>query len=245
MAANWYVGRDGKRKGPFSAGKLRQMAQSGDLRLNDMVWKEGMPSWVAASTIKGLFSNPEVSSFDSTQGAAGTSLPATSESGSPDPSVIVSPASGGSAPLDYAEFMPRVGAFFLDALFVGCIGGIPSMIIIFVAAGIGAAGGTEEGALVMANLGQACGQLVNIVIGWLYFALQDSSQKQGTFGKQIVGIKVTDLQGNRISFGRATGRYFAKWITGCTCGIGFLMPLWTEKKQTLHDMIAGCLALKK
>ena len=60
-----------------------------------------------------------------------------------------------------------------------------------------------------------------------------------------MGIKVTDMSGNRITIGRAVGRYFARFITVFTCGIGLLMPLFTEKKQTLHDMIAGCLALKK
>jgi uncharacterized RDD family membrane protein YckC len=83
------------------------------------------------------------------------------------------------------------------------------------------------------------------LIGLAYYVVLETSPKQGTWGKQIVGIKVTDMSGNRITIGRAIGRYFAKFITAFTCGIGLLMPLFTEKKQTLHDMIAGCLALKK
>ena len=86
---------------------------------------------------------------------------------------------------------------------------------------------------------------VNLLISVIYYVTLETSAKQGTWGKQIVGIKVTDLQGNRITIGRAVGRYFAKFITGCTCGIGVVMPLFTEKKQTLHDMIAGCLAINK
>ena len=78
-----------------------------------------------------------------------------------------------------------------------------------------------------------------------YYVTAETSKKQGTWGKQILGIKVTDLQGNRITVGRAIARYFAKVITGLTLGIGLLMPLFTDKKQTLHDMIAGCLALKE
>ncbi len=58
-----------------------------------------------------------------------------------------------------------------------------------------------------------------------------------------LGIKVTDLDGNRISFGRATGRYFGKIISGMIFYIGFMMAGWTQKKQALHDMLAGCLVI--
>ena len=58
-------------------------------------------------------------------------------------------------------------------------------------------------------------------------------------------IKVTDLYGRRITTGLAVGRFFAKIITNLTCGIGYLLPLFTDRKQTLHDLICGCLALKK
>jgi uncharacterized RDD family membrane protein YckC len=52
------------------------------------------------------------------------------------------------------------------------------------------------------------------------------------------------LDGNRISFGRATGRYFAKIVSGLICSIGFIMAAFTEKKQGLHDMIASTLVLQ-
>ena len=99
--------------------------------------------------------------------------------------------------------------------------------------------------LLASALSNCCSSVVNLLISVIYYVTLETSAKQGTWGKQIVGIKVTDLQGNRITIGRAVGRYFAKFITGCTCGIGMLMPLFTDKKQTLHDMIAGCLSLKK
>jgi uncharacterized RDD family membrane protein YckC len=57
---------------------------------------------------------------------------------------------------------------------------------------------------------------------------------------------VTDLQGRRITFARASGRFFAKIITGLIpLGIGYIMAGFTEKKQALHDMIASCLVLRK
>jgi len=81
--------------------------------------------------------------------------------------------------------------------------------------------------------------------GWLYFALMESSAWQATVGKRVLGLYVTDLQGRRISFGRASGRYFAKIISNFTLLIGYVMAGFTAKKQALHDMIAGCLVLKK
>ncbi len=59
-----------------------------------------------------------------------------------------------------------------------------------------------------------------------------------------LGLKVTDLYGRRISLGRAIGRYFGKLLSGLTCLIGYIMAGFTQKKQALHDMIAGTLVVK-
>jgi uncharacterized RDD family membrane protein YckC len=85
-----------------------------------------------------------------------------------------------------------------------------------------------------------------LVVSWLYFAGMESSEHQGTLGKMALGLVVTDLTGQRISFARASGRYFSKLITGLVplC-IGYIMAGFTEKKQALHDMIASCLVLRK
>ena len=87
---------------------------------------------------------------------------------------------------------------------------------------------------------------ITIVVSWLYFAYMESSVHQGTLGKMALGLFVTDTQGRRVTFGRATGRFFAKVITGLIpFFIGYIMAGFTEKRQALHDMIAGCLVLKK
>jgi uncharacterized RDD family membrane protein YckC len=79
---------------------------------------------------------------------------------------------------------------------------------------------------------------------WLYYALMQSSRKQATLGQMALGIRVTDLEGRRITFARGTGRYFATVITGLTLGIGYLIMLFTDRKQTLHDLIAGTLVVR-
>ena len=84
-----------------------------------------------------------------------------------------------------------------------------------------------------------------IVVRWIYFAGLESSSKQATVGKIILSIIVTDMEGNRISFGKATIRHFAKILSGLLFYAGFVMIAFTEKRQGLHDMIAGCLVVKK
>lgn len=87
--------------------------------------------------------------------------------------------------------------------------------------------------------------LIILVLEWLYYALLESSAWQATLGKKALGLEVTDLIGARVSFGRATGRYFARYISFFTIGIGYIMAGFTAKKQALHDMIAGTLVIRK
>ena len=87
---------------------------------------------------------------------------------------------------------------------------------------------------------------VSLVFTWLYHALMESSEWQATVGKKALGLVVTDMAGQRVSFARSTGRHFGKIITNMVpFFIGYIMAGFTEKKQTLHDMLAGCLVLRR
>jgi uncharacterized RDD family membrane protein YckC len=79
---------------------------------------------------------------------------------------------------------------------------------------------------------------------WLYEALLTSSSWQGTIGKRVLRLKVVDEAGNRIGFGRATGRFFAKILSSMFFCIGFIMIGFTDKKRGLHDMLAGTVVMK-
>ncbi len=87
--------------------------------------------------------------------------------------------------------------------------------------------------------------VITFFIGLAYYAFQESSIHQATLGKRALGIVVTDMEGKRITLGRAAGRELAKYISALTLGIGFLIIGFTEKKQGLHDLIAGCLVINK
>jgi uncharacterized RDD family membrane protein YckC len=88
-------------------------------------------------------------------------------------------------------------------------------------------------------------RLLALMLSWIYYASLESSAWQATLGKKILGLKVADLAGNRISFARASGRFFGKILSGMILGIGFLMAGFTERKQALHDILAGCLVLRQ
>ena len=87
--------------------------------------------------------------------------------------------------------------------------------------------------------------VLRVAISWLYFSIFESSYKQATPGKIDLKLKVTDLNGQRISFWRATGRYFAKIVSGLILYIGFLMIFFTKKRQGLHDLWAKCLVVRQ
>jgi uncharacterized RDD family membrane protein YckC len=154
--------------------------------------------------------------------------------------------------LPYAGFWKRVWAYLIDSLILGAVS-IVIVVIVFLLIGGGALiSGSQSAQDFGAALGVAAillivfAYLALIAIMWLYFAKMESSEKQATFGKKMMGIYVTDANGQRLTFGRATGRFFSKIITGMIpAGIGWIMAGFTAKKQALHDMIAGTLVWRR
>jgi uncharacterized RDD family membrane protein YckC len=140
----------------------------------------------------------------------------------------------------WAGFWTRFLGQFVDGILLGIIGAAAGFALgmVFVATGNVGANGQASPALTIASY--ALGAL----IGATYYGLMESSAAQATLGKQAVGIKVTDLHGRRISFGRAVGRFFASYLSLFIFCIGYLMVAFTQRKQGLHDMIAGTLVVR-
>jgi uncharacterized RDD family membrane protein YckC len=151
----------------------------------------------------------------------------------------------------YAGFWLRVVACLIDSVLLGGVLGaifVPS----FLLGGFGAAlqamarnRQPDPAAIVAFASSIALFVGASVLAGWLYYAYFESSEWQGTVGKKVMNLVVTDLEGNRVTFGRASGRYFARFITKLIpLGIGFVLAGITEKKQALHDIIASCLVLR-
>jgi uncharacterized RDD family membrane protein YckC len=145
------------------------------------------------------------------------------------------PVASVPAPMVFAGFWIRVGAYLIDYVIL-TIAGFIAMFLLGLALGVFTG---------VPTVGSSIGIfLAWLLFPWLYAALFECGPRQATLGKQAVNVKVTDLEGNRISFGRATGRYFAEWINGITLGIGYVMTGFTAKRQALHDMIAGTVVVR-
>jgi uncharacterized RDD family membrane protein YckC len=171
---------------------------------------------------------------------------------------VVSPHAGVGAivyasNVTYAGFWLRVVAYLIDGLIIGLVMMLLMVPLFLMMGGVSLltslsqAGNHPDQTAVWAFM-----SLIAILSGvgmlgqWLYFAYMESGEKQATWGKQALGLYVTDLSGNRITFGRATGRFFAKLVTGLIpLGLGYIMAGFTERKQALHDMIASCLVLRR
>ncbi|MGA8570980.1 MAG: RDD family protein [Desulfobaccales bacterium] len=149
-------------------------------------------------------------------------------------------------PFEYAGFWLRLVALVIDSIFIAIVilGAVTvARVILGVAVHVRlGAGGHGFQAF---ERGRGLIFLIIMVVPWLYWALMESSSHQATLGKMALGLKVTDLEGEPISFGRATGRYFGKIVSELILYIGFMMAGWTAKKQALHDIMAGTLVVRK
>lgn len=138
----------------------------------------------------------------------------------------------------YGGFWVRVVAYIIDVVLMAMVGAVIGLVFGGV---VGASGGDMSdpagGPSMFLNL-------ISLIIGIAYFAGMESSNWQATVGKKAMGLIVTDTDGNKITFLRALGRYFAKILSGLILFIGYIMIAFTERKQGLHDMIASTLVMK-
>ena len=231
--------------GPFTREQVEEKLKSGEFSPDDLAFVEGLSQW---TPLRAVLAQGEVTpaSAPIPIAAAPSSIPAYSYA------VTMQPP----AHLAYAEFWPRVAAHILDNLIVS----VPFIFLWFmVVLGIVGAGFATQlsrqnssdtskpplvliGTFIILYLTLIMGRFVAV---WLYHALLESGPHQSTWGKRVMGLKVTSVTGQRISFGHATGRYFSTLVTNMTMGIGYLMVAFTERKQALHDMIAGTLVIKQ
>lgn len=148
------------------------------------------------------------------------------------------------AAVAYAGFWLRVVAFIIDGIILGIAGAV--VFFPLFSSNLHAYSGDNfwEFYTSMSRPLVAI-RLLGVMMTWVFYATLESSAWQATLGKKALGLKVTDLAGNRITFARASGRYFGMLLSEFTLGIGFLMAGFTERKQALHDILAGCLVLRQ
>ena len=146
-----------------------------------------------------------------------------------------------SVPTEYGGFLLRFVAYIIDAIVMA----IPIMAWGYATMGQSLMAADPMMAEEPPLAGMGLYMAGAIIIPWLYYAFMESGKNQATLGKMALSLKVVDVNGGPISFLKATGRHFGKIVSGLTLLIGYIMAAFTEKKQALHDMMAGCLVVKK
>lgn len=158
--------------------------------------------------------------------------------------------------LEYAGFWLRFVAYIIDYIILSIVNTIV-IIPVLGALGFGfftATDGFQHGDLadeeaigmIVAFISAMSSiALLTFVIQVLYYAFMQASAKQATIGKIALGLKVTDMDGNRLDFGKSLVRELCKIISYSILLIGYIMAGFTDKKQALHDIIPGTLVVKK
>jgi len=217
----YYIDSTGAQVGPVTAQAVRDALQGHVASPSSLAWREGLPGWLPLAQFAEEFGLPP---------------------GPPAPPTSLHGFGGGGAAgqtdaararVVPAGFLRRWAALFLDGLILW----IPLVVVgvvLVLALGIklddqGSAPGAADALI----------YLLYFIAAPIYYAGMESSPWQATLGKRALGIKVTDLQGRRLSFGHALGRWFAAALSYLTLYIGFLMAAVTERKRALHDFIAG------
>jgi uncharacterized RDD family membrane protein YckC len=135
---------------------------------------------------------------------------------------------------EYSTFLQRVAASLIDTVVLFVISSVIGFVVGFFSYAIF---GPDASILI--------GYLLGLVIGWLFYAAFESSEYMATPGKMALSIQVRDENFQRLSFGRATGRHFARFLSSIPLCIGYLFPLWTQRRQALHDIVAKTVVVNK
>jgi uncharacterized RDD family membrane protein YckC/Tfp pilus assembly major pilin PilA len=218
--SEYWVARQGEKHGPYPEEQVRKNYASGRVLPTDLVWTDGMPDWKAASQ---AFGAPAPRPAPPRDPAAATPYrpPGAKVRDEGDANL------GGE--VTYAGFWVRFGAVILDTIILYIVAIVVGGIIGFAFALMGGIRWVGAGASIVGILG-----------AFLYFTLMESSERGATLGKRAFKLRVVTVEGHeRIGFGRAVGRYFARFVSILVLYIGYLMQPFTRRKQALHDMICG------
>ena len=147
----------------------------------------------------------------------------------------------------YASFLDRFIAYVIDGVVLTLLNLILIGPLLLIANG----GNTDSnGGSFVEYLAIVASQglfmyLILVIVTWLYFAILESGTRQGTLGKMAMGIIVTDIDGDRLSFAKATVRYFGRYASSLFLMFGYALAAFTNRKQALHDFVANTVVVRK
>ncbi len=230
--SQWYYVNDEDQVGPLAKDQLIRAVEKGIVKPDTLVWRNGLKDWVEASQVKFL-------SFASANPFAVTGRDSDEEEDEEQEEDPRQKKKKKRKRVEYGSFWNRFVGNFVDNFIVSIIFYAIFIIGVVLFSAAGNKIDPDSGAIniIMFSLFS--------IIYVIYFSCLESSPAQATLGKMAAGIKVVDVNGDRIGFLQAIGRCFLRLIFGTAILIGFFIMPFTPKKQALHDLIAGTFVVKK
>jgi uncharacterized RDD family membrane protein YckC len=151
---------------------------------------------------------------------------------------------GSSSPaaIEYGGFWRRFWAGTIDVALEATGALVVTFAIDFVLARVGGMLGYERS---ISKVAAGMAYILVLSVGsWLYCAFAESSPRRATIGKRIMGLQVVTANGGQVSFGQATIRHLMKFLSLFSAGFGFIMAVWTKRRQALHDMPSDCIVIR-
>lgn len=244
---NWYYAKDGRRQGPVELLEFERLVATGEVRADTLVWREGMVNWQRYDQARAA---PLVSAAPGDRcSQCGRALPPAEMVRFGEPGGVplwvcadckplyVQRLREGVAPraqLDFAGFWIRFAARLVDGLLLFVVNLIFYAPMIFMS--IGQEQGEEpSGAFIAVT---CVSYLLAFAFGVAY-EVYFLGKSGATPGKKACNIRVVMADGGPLTYGRATGRYFAQMLSGMTLGIGYIIAAFDDEKRSLHDHICG------
>jgi uncharacterized RDD family membrane protein YckC len=247
--------------GPLTVEEIQHGLQTGDFRTDQLAHAPGFAQWTPLHAVLAHVVSAQLPTYlhPRTPVQADVPLPPTTPLPArsappiaPQPVPLAPAPVAMSTALPYAGFWIRLVAYVFDSFILSLMTYVPVRLLLHAPHSKSLTDEMRQGfydTLHRQPLSTDFGLGVFvIVVIFGYCSLLESSTAQGTIGKMVVGVKVTDMQGERISFGHALGRTFLKWFPIAMCCLfyfGWMLAAFNDRKQALHDMLAGTLVLRK
>jgi uncharacterized RDD family membrane protein YckC len=257
---NWYYA-DGKRKaGPISEEELKSLVKSKKINMETLVWRQGMKDWKELGKIVKQKEN----SAQQFQETAATGQAVCSECGRTFPEeemisfenakvcasckpVFIQKIKEGvsvNGIMEYAGFWIRFGAIFIDGIILWAVQMFVYAVFGIITAAVMPSMPDKPSNPSFFIISQMIITLLSFVLSAAY-DIWFVGRFGATPGKMACKIKIVTADGGKVSYSRALGRYFAKWISSMILGIGFLMAAFDDEKRTLHDRICETRVIRK
>jgi uncharacterized RDD family membrane protein YckC len=248
--------------GPLTIEEIQHGLQTGDFRTEQLAHAPGFAHWTPLHAVLAHVASAQLPTYllpSTATPLAAEPPPAAARPVPPAPAIARPPAAAAPLPMPeppshvpYAGFWIRLVAYVFDSFILSLLTYVPIRLFLHVPHSRSLTYEMRHGIFDTLqrqtfSIDFGLGVFVIAVI-FGYCSLLESSASQGTIGKMVVGLRVTDLAGGRISFGHALGRTFLKWFPIALCCLfyfGWLLAAFNPRKQALHDMLAGTLVLWK